>query len=82
MLSGENLNKETTLTQKDLMPVVRIDVPMPIGYRDKGLYPPAGTSGAFWKRKSKAGICGKTFSYFKCQSFWEKSKCIKNDSYR
>ncbi len=28
----ENLNKTTALTPKDLMPVVRIDVPMPIGY--------------------------------------------------
>ena len=28
----ENLNREATLTEEDFVPVVRIDVPMPIGY--------------------------------------------------
>ena len=71
------LNRQQTLTEKELTPVTWIDVPMPVSYASKagGTAPRART---VWKGQRKACFCRqKAYGTF-CQYDWKKQKCIKN----
>lgn len=73
----ENLNQASTLTTRDFIPVVRIDVPMPVGYATKDFIRQLELLEPFGKGNSKPVFAEKYFRILDARVFGKNQNVLK-----
>lgn len=71
------LNEQTTLTEADFVPVVRIDVPMPIGYISEKLIGELELLEPFGKGNTKPVFAERSFKILKAQILGKNKNVLK-----